>query len=535
MQSKEANFSQIGKSIAHKKKISTIESYLETISSCMPGNFYWKDKEGKYLGCNKAILQTAGFNEISDLIGKTDYDLWPDQAEQLRENDRQVMESGMPINLEETVSLEAKGTLYFTVSKVPLRDENGEIVGIIGNSLEITELKKTQVALQEAKEQAEAASQAKSEFIANMSHDIRTPLAGLLGMTREIEHESTEPNIKTYAQHIAAASERLLNLLNEILSAANHEISSPLTVRQEFSLKDLLNSIRELFYPSVYQKKLIFDLDLDQKIPSKLVGNVTYLHRIILNLLSNAIKFTISGKIGLKAKWLEQENGNTFIEIIIADTGIGIPKAKLNTIFEPFTRLNPAYEGTYQGAGLGLYIVKQFIDTVGGTIDVQSNLNEGSIFTVKYPVNVMQNENSTILNGMSKKDNSSSSQSSKPNVLVVEDDFLAGKIAIMLLERLGCNASLAISGNAALKQVQEGNYQLIYMDIGLPDHDGREVTQMIRAWERKVGRKQSLIIALTAHVDEAGEKLCIAAGMDGFLQKPLTEDIVEQHIKSITK
>lgn len=529
MQSKTANFSLIGQAIAHDKKMNTIESYLETISSCMPGNFYWKDRDGRYLGANKALLQTAGLEDISSLIGKTDYDLWPEEAGQLQENDRQVMKSGAPVNFEETVSFRTKSTSYFTVSKVPLRDENGKIVGIIGNSLEITELKKTQVALQEAKEQAEAASEAKSAFIANMSHDIRTPLIGLLGMAKEIVYQSQETEIKTYAQYMASASERLLELLNEILDAAKYDLENSVDNQRIFNAQELLNSIKDLFFPSFHQKKLRFKLDYDSQIPDRLEGNVTSMHRVLLNLLSNAIKFTDSGEVSLSALWEKKSASNSFITFIVTDTGIGIPQAKLGTIFEPFTRLTPAYEGTYQGVGLGLYIVKQFIESVGGTIEVTSTLDEGSTFKVNFPVKDMQNQISNY--SASDTENVLFSNDRKLNILVVEDNFLAGKIVLMLLERLGYNANLAISGKAALKEIQEKEYDLIYMDLGLPDHDGREVTRSIRDWEKMTNKKPSFIIALTAHEDDTGKQLCQDAGMNDFIQKPLTENLVQQHIK----
>lgn len=523
-----------------KYKQNTID-YLEGIVKSVPGIIYWKDKDGVFLGCNEYLAKVTGFSSIKEIIGKTDKELWPEMADALRDHDKFVMKIAKPVEREEFVILPNGEQRVFAALKMPLRDKDNHIIGIVGNSFDITELKNTQIALSEAKEKAEAANYAKSEFIANMSHDLRTPLTGIIGMAEVITHETHDHQIKSYAKDLTKAGQRLLKLTNNILEVAGEDITLMLHQERSFNLKKLLQELKELFLPAFTQKKLDFQLHYDPKIPVALFGNANSIHHTLLNLIGNAIKFTDRGKVILSANYLKTENDNIFVELSVEDTGIGIPENKLDIIFEPFTKLSTSYQGLYKGNGLGLHLVKNFVEKLEGTIEVRSTLKKGTKFVIIIPL--LQKHATKILKEKSKNKSShdsqdkivSDTQKEKYHILVVEDDDVAGRVVSMYLKSLNCEVEIATSGESALKKAKSTLYDLIYMDIGLPDKDGCKVTQEIRAWEKETGRQAVTIIALTAHVGKSSKKKCIESGLNLVVNKPTSLAAIKKHIDHFLK
>lgn len=527
-----------------KYKQNTID-YLDSIVKSVPGIIYWKDKDGVFLGCNDYLAKVTGFSSIKKIIGKTDKELWPEIADELRDHDKFVMKVGKPVEREEFVILPNGEQRIYAAIKMPLRDKKNHIIGIVGNSFDITELKNTQSALSEAKEKAEAANYAKSEFIANMSHDLRTPLTGIIGMAEVITHETHDYQIKSYAKDLTKAGQRLLKLTNNILDVAGGDINSALHRERSFSLKKLLQEVKELFLPSFMEKKLDFQLTYDNKIPSSLFGNSNSIHHTLINLIGNALKFTERGKVTLSANYLKTENDIIFVELSVMDTGIGIPENKRDVIFEPFTKLSTSYEGIYKGNGLGLHLVKNFVEKLEGTIEVQSTLKKGTKFIIIIPL--MQKQTTKMPKEKNNNNNSSNNsndlqnqtvfdaQKEKYHILVVEDDDVAAKVVSMHLKSLNCEVVVATSGESALKKVKSTLFDLIYMDIGLPDKDGCKVTQEIREWEKKTGRQAVTIIALTAHVGKSSKKKCIESGLNLVVNKPTSLAAIKKHIDHFLK
>lgn len=543
----------LGKDVSSFEKIQEkmIQDYLESISSCMPGNFYWKDKEGRYLDCNQSLLKILGLSSKSDIVGKSDFDLWPDQAEELRKNDKHVMATGKPIYIEETVDFHPEGKMYFTVIKMPLLDTHGNTIGIIGNSLDITELKRTQMALKKANENAEAAIRAKSEFIANMSHDVKTPLSGLIGMAELLTYELEDPKNLDFAQSIYSAGCQLMNFFDNCLELAKSESGNLYLSKDHFRIDELITEITELFHPAIQSKDLSFYVQIDKNIPEVLLGSRAGIYRIILNLVGNAVKFTHTGSVTLKISHTEATHNSIKLKIIVIDTGIGIPKDKQQIIFQRFTRLVPSYKGTYEGTGIGLHIVQKFIQAMGGKIDVSSKIGKGSRFTVILPLEIPSSAtNEFTLNQLStnsskkniknkprvfpNKTLTRSSNSDQIHILLVEDNIMAQKIAVSILNSLNCAVDLAEDGKTALELFECGKYALIFMDIGLPDMPGNWVAQNIRKIEN-ANNKSVPIIALTAHATESVKKECLDAGMDEVLNKPLSAQSAKAIIVNYVK
>ncbi len=382
--------SQLIKETEAAKRVAHInEVFLKTITESLPQYVFWKDTHSVYLGCNKNYARLVGLSSPEDIVGKTDQDLYwqvtGDTAEVFQQGDKDTI-AGQPItNQEEVLALPNGTTLITLVSKLPIIDNN-EVIGIVGYFTDITELKYKEKELVKAKQEAEAANIAKSAFITNISHDIRTPLTGMIGMSRILQKAAHDQQSKTAASNLLKSGNILLDLLNEVIEMAKLD-SGELPVHEvKFSMKELVHDLGILVTPSANEKSLTLTIHYDEDIPHYVLGDQTRLHRVLLNLVSNAIKFTKEGKVDIFVKLVKAEERDLVVKILVKDTGIGIPEKDKKLIFSKFNRLDPAYKGKYQGFGLGLAIVKQFISEMEGEVYVDSEPEVGSTFTCILPL-----------------------------------------------------------------------------------------------------------------------------------------------------
>lgn len=513
---------------------------LKNLIDNLPGDIYWKDKEGIWSGVNKrgaqSLLQIGFIRDRSDVIGKSDYQLFSKEtADEYRKNDLEVMTLKTEITREE-VNLLPNGEKIIQLStKRPLWDKEGNVVGVVGNTIDISYLKKIEAELKTVIDKAESASQAKTEFLENMRHDIRTPLTGIVGFADILKMESDSPQIKEYAENLVASSHALLDLMDEVLEAIRVSSGEIPKLKKKFDLKLVLNKIMNLYRAKAAEKKLQLNFIYDKNLPQYVIGDKIRLHRIILELIGNALNFTHTGHVTLTAELAIKEDRNFIIKLQVTDSGIGIMKDKQQEIYLQFKRLTPSYQGLYKGAGLGLYIVKQFIDELDGEIYVNSTLGEGSTFSCVIPLKEpllhdnsgvedeeASSEEKRFLTPLSARLTYSDKSKKSNKILVVEDNQIAQKVAVTLLSSMDCNVDIASSGQEALKQIKKHRYDLIFMDIGLGDGaDGYEVTKQIR--KREKDNEHIPIVALTAHAAEENKQHCISAGMDAVLSKPITK------------
>ncbi|HAT7956475.1 TPA: PAS domain-containing protein [Legionella pneumophila] len=518
---------------------------LENIVANMPGHVYWKDKNGVYLGCNNRQAQSLGFQFGHEIVGKTDFDLpWGEnKAELFRRNDKLIMETGETQIIEEKSQVDGKDAIVLS-HKSPMVNKEGDILGILGISIDISERKQIERELYRAKEQAEAANQSKTEFLENMRHDIRTPLTGIVGFSEIIKAEAINPRIKEYADNLMASSHALLHLLDEILEAIRVSSGEIPKLKKKFVLKDIVQQALDLNKAKAASKYLTLSLEFDDTIPKYLLGDSVRIHRVVLELLANALNFTDSGFVKLTAKLEKRHNREIIIRLAVQDSGIGIPKEKQQEIFVHFKRLTPSYQGIYKGAGLGLSVIKQFIDDLDGEIYVDSELQKGSTFTCVIPLKVSLLEDDT---GLSENEafvpgslttpvtNTPATLTNQHKtgsaILVVEDNAIAQTIAKSLLTQAGCDVDVVSNGEDALNYWKNKHYDLIFMDIGLPGMDGYQITHCIRSKEMPQNR-HTPIIALTAHVGDENKQRCIVSGMDAVLTKPLSFQSVNEILGS---
>ena len=353
----------------------------------MPEYIYWKDQDLVYQGCNYRVANSLDLKSPRDIIGKTDHDFgWSqNRIAELHKIDNLVLSEGINSTVEDIIPI-LQGVRIMLTSKSPMKDKAGNIIGILGISFDISDRKQLEEELKISQQKAEVANEAKSDFIANMSHDIRTPITGMLGLIHRIKERHTQdPTTQRDTERLDKATWSLLRLLNEIIDIVDLESGEMNKAPETFSLWDLIEHNLQLQLPRTIDKGIDVRVDIDPGTPAVLFGPRVYLDRIVLNLLSNAIKFTEEGVVTLSmAATLEAEN-QLSLQIMIEDSGIGIPEDKFDLIFEHFARLLPSYRGTYEGSGLGLYTVKRYADVLGGTIDVSSEPGVGSRFTLTVP------------------------------------------------------------------------------------------------------------------------------------------------------
>lgn len=516
----------------------TAELTLASIIENLPGHVYWKNKDSVYQGCNLAQARSAGFSHISQMVGKTDCEMpWQHEAQILRESDLEVMHSRKTLTREEASQLANKNYVsIFLSKKAPLFDRKGEVVGILGVSFDITDRKKMEEDLRQAHAMAEAANQAKTEFLENMRHDIRTPLTGIVGFSEILKHESNEQRIKDYADNLIASSHALLALLDEVLEAVRVSSGEIPKLKKKFNLQHTLNHVIELNRARAAQKKLSFTLEIDPALPQFVIGDKVRLHRIALELVANALNFTNHGFVKLCVSLAKQESRQIILKLVVEDSGLGIPKDKQQDIYVQFKRLTPSYQGIYKGAGLGLFVIKQFIDELEGEIYVESEIKKGSRFSCLIPLQIpliddasgVQDEMEKIIDGPYEttytqqiNPQTQPAKNHPLHILVVEDNVIAQTVAKSILSKMKCDVDIADTGKNAISQWKNKQYDLIFMDIGLPDMDGYEVTRQIRLQEL-IKKTHIPIIALTAHVGDENKQKCIEAGMNAVLTKPLS-------------
>jgi two-component system aerobic respiration control sensor histidine kinase ArcB len=528
---------------------------LKSMIDALPGDVYWKDINGVWSGLNQHCaesLKRMGFiskAHESYVVGKTDYELFTKEtADEYRRNDLEVMNNRIEITREEATQLPNGEIVTLLSKKRPFLDKNNNLIGIIGNSIDISDRKKMESKLKVAMEKSEAASQAKTEFLENMRHDIRTPLTGIVGFADLLKMESDNSYIKEYSENLVASSHALLDLLDEVLEAIRVSSGEIPKLKKKFSLDHSLNHVIELNRARAAQKNLSLSLHIDASIPKYVIGDKVRIHRIALELIANALNFTDTGFVKLTALLARKDEGKLVVKLVVEDSGIGIPKDKQQEIYVQFKRLTPSYQGIYKGAGLGLSVVKQFIDELGAEIYVDSEVRRGTTFTCLIPLQAPLLDDATGVDealeqivdipfetkyAQEIKLTLEPKQESSFRVLLVEDNPIAQTVAKSILAKLRCNADIADTGKKAVTLWKNGGYHLIFMDIGLPDMDGYEVTHEIRLHEL-TQKTHSPIIALTAHSGDENKQRCIEAGMNAVLTKPLTAksctDILEAFI-----
>ena len=664
---------------------------LKSLMQNIPDNIFFKDCDGRYLRINRAMADRFGLKSTSDAVGMTARDFFGDvYADRIKRDEQQIIKTGKPVvGEEELVNWPNGSQTWMSVIQMPIREDDGAIAGLFGLSHDISDQKLAQQAMRQARDAAEAASEAKSNFLANMSHEIRTPMNAIIGMTELVLDTSLQPTQREYLSMVQESGESLLSVINDILDFSKIEAGRLELDPRPFSLRENVGDTLKSLAVRAHREQIEVACHISPDVPEFLTGDAGRLRQVVINLVGNAIKFTENGEVlvdvsnctpdfGTSARSIEsteteadpRSTDSLWLHFQVTDTGVGIPKEKLQRIFDAFEQADTSMTRRYEGTGLGLAISSRLVELMDGRIWVESEVDKGSTFhfTVRFesapeaylsqsdtpsasldgkrilvvddnatncrildeilrnwltrPVvvdgaaaafkaleeaqsagqpfdllltdaNMPDTDGFTLvqqlrergdltapvvmmltsggrpgditrcgelkissylmkpikqselfdtiveaLNVTAASDEGSSHgagprpHTRKLNTLLAEDSTVNQRLAIALLEKWGHNVTVAGTGKAAVETWKQGGFDVILMDIQMPEMDGHDATRAIRDFEAGTGQHIP-IIAMTAHALKGDEEKCLAVGMDSYISKPIRAPLLYDKLADI--
>jgi CheY-like chemotaxis protein/nitrogen-specific signal transduction histidine kinase len=425
-------------------------------------------------------------------------------------------------------------------------DANGKAVGVLGVANDITQRKRDEQKLQQARAAAEAANAAKGEFLANVSHEIRTPLNGILGMTELALSTSLNAEQREYLQTVQMCADTLLAVINDILDFSKIDAGKLDLDPRDFDLRGCVNATLKTLALAAHGKGLQLLCDIKDEVPQTAHGDMPRLRQVLVNLLSNAIKFTDRGTVGIEVSVDRSDADGNVIHFVVFDTGIGVPPEKQRTIFEPFTQADNSMTRKYGGTGLGLTICTRLVTLFGGRIWLESVPGQGSRFhftarlgrardKVMNDVEVARTldvKRDTSVAGARQSERAAAREALA--TLIVEDNIVNQLVLKRLLEMRGHIVAVVGNGRAAVEAVAAHRYDVVFMDVQMPEMDGIEATERIRERERRTGAHVP-VVALTAHAMKGDRERCLAAGMDYYVTKPVAARELDEVLSEISR
>jgi PAS domain S-box-containing protein len=514
---------------------SLIEASLDPLITISP--------EGKITDMNEALSSITGKTR-DELTGTNFFDYFTD-PQKAKEVYEEVFEKGFVTDYPLTIKDHKLTDVLFNGSVY--KDNRGNTLGAVVVARDITDQKRIARELNEAKlaaematsvaeeaknyaelatETAENAVKAKQQFLSNMSHEIRTPMNAIIGFTKVLLKTELAASQKEYLQAIKMSGDALIVLINDILDLAKVDAGKMTFEKIPFKMATSISAMLHLFETKIQEKNLELIKEYDSRIPNVLVGDPVRLHQVIINLLSNAVKFTHEGRITVGVRLLHETAENAIIEFAVSDTGIGIAKDKIGKIFEYFQQASSLTSRLYGGTGLGLAIVKQLVEPQGGTINVKSVLGKGSTFS--FTLSFLKTDETVETESIEKEMEKGPTDI---QVLVVEDMDLNQLLMKTVLDDFGFGYEIAANGKIAIEKLKEKSFDIILMDLQMPEMNGFEATQYIR----NILKSQVPIMALTADVTTMDLAKCKAIGMNDYIAKPIDERVLWSKIVALVQ
>jgi PAS domain S-box-containing protein len=529
--------------LSERKYRSIFDNSIEGIFQSSP--------DGRFLTVNTALSEILGYSKEELVKLNIERDIYKNPA------DREVLVKELKEKKElkdYQVSLKKKdgSEVIVRLNDCIVPDSDGSSFYFEGTMQDITAQVISEISKQKAEQalrdeklrsdilakEALQSSLIKSQFLANMSHEIRTPMNGIIGFLTLIEKEAhkSKEELKQFALSAKKSAEALLDIINDILDVSKIESGKMKLVNSNFNLSDVIDESVSILSTKIKEKNLIIAKEIEKNTFLLLYGDSTRIRQIFVNLISNAVKFTESGRIKILVKTQESNAESITLSCAVEDTGIGIPKDKIDALFKPFSQIDASQTRNYGGTGLGLAICKEFVSMMNGEIGVQSEVNKGSrfFFTIKLAFQASI-PNDISINNLSKtydlKEETVESVSEiaaikskrgKYKILLAEDNFINQKVCLRILNEAGFNADAVVNGFEAIEAVKKHSYNLILMDVQMPECDGFKATKEIR----KLGTSYEKlpIFAITAHALIGDRERCLEAGMNDYISKPIISD-----------
>ncbi|MGB3308292.1 MAG: chemotaxis protein CheB [Nodosilinea sp.] len=544
-----------------QSRLEQANAMLENLYAFSPAGLGLLDDQLRFVRINQTLANINGA-AVEDHQGRSVDEMLPTFADTLFPRLNRVLETGRAVE-----ELEIRGTSSqspnreqtWLASCYPVDFDTGRRgIGMV--MVEVTQMVETEAELRHSEarlieqnqaledaiavaQTADAANQAKSEFLSNISHELRTPLNSILGVQQLLMRSEVVNSHGRLLQMLKGNSEQLLSLVNDILDLAKIESRRLELEQRSFSLTHLIGLVRDMFELQIQQKQLLLRTEVDEAIPDPLIGDDFRLQQVLSNLLSNALKFTSDGSIAVSVGFAESGSSHdgqapdraanpaiVWLRFAVADTGVGIAADQQSDLFQPFTQADGSTTRQYGGTGLGLAICRRIVELMGGQIGLESTLGQGSVFWFTVPLQTAAEEDSPAASEGSvvgSLEAAAASPLANLNILVVEDNPDNRELIATILKDTSCKMAFAVNGQQVLDKLAAESFDLVLMDCQMPVMDGYEATRQLR--QREGGQRHIPVIGLTAHAGAENRQRCLQAGMDDYISKPLNI----QHLKEL--
>ncbi|GGW97842.1 aerobic respiration two-component sensor histidine kinase ArcB [Alteromonas halophila] len=505
---REAVFEDLEKEIKNKseqeEQARRLSTLLRSIIDASPDLIYYRNEEGRFAGCNRTAELMTGKTE-QELLGLTPTDVYEeDLARQIVASDHEVLESNASITEELWLRFADGRRRYFEMKRVPFFDNNGKRLGLLSFGRDMTERK-------QAENAAAKASTDKTRFIATISHELRTPLNGIVGLSRMLRDSELSQEQFSWVSTIYASAITLGNIFNDIIDLDKLDRDKLELSLKTVSLKDFTEELSSIIKLLAKDKDLELKTAINEPLPQLVEVDGTRLRQILWNILFNAVKFTQKGHVSLSVSATRPDNDKSLVTFVIEDTGVGIPEEELDKIFAMYYQVDHPDHQSATGTGIGLAICRQMVDLMQGDIRVSSQVGKGTRFEIELPVQISH-----------KPMQPAELQVTGLSILLVEDIELNVMVAKALLEKLGQKVDVAMTGQEAIDKARANHYDLVLLDIQLPDMNGFDVASVLHEEDLVT---QTPIVALTANVIKKREEY-LQNGMDDVIAKPVKKSRV---------